>query len=264
MEATYVVIHAVSPTLIGDVVRQYTNRLPLMIPDVLSCYIGRSIYANLGPDPVLHARKLRVGTAGLAVLRDLLIRVVDLHYCRADCPTPADFCLGVMFAVAFHIQTQHRKAFYDQVRLVYPSITDNAIKAGAGVSQLDVLPSAAFVRNSPTTPSEVREFTHWLVAVASTRSCEVVEREYFQKYGTTEDPGCPYGIIMKDRTESAATRRPRQSAVTAEPPSASNRLGCAHCKKTGQLLTKSSIPRIGLSLINGSLKVRTPLETLLV
>lgn len=112
------------------------------------------------------------------------------------------------------------------------SISD-AIKAGTVGTQLDVLPSAAFVRPVPSTPTEVREFTHWLVAVASTKSCEVVEKEYFQKYGTTEDSSCPCGTILKDRSANDSSRRARQSAAVTEQSSSGSKPVCQHCHKPG-------------------------------
>lgn len=266
--ANYILLSKAGPRFIRPLLSVLKFQLTKIPTKKLARRIGRIVYELRGsPDPVAIAAKLKRGQMGCTTYRDLLERVVELHYCRSSV-IPSDVWVMNLFAGIYCKMPEYeRSTFKIDVFLRYPSLRLKLHRLGESGTLLGSLKSSEDkMTGFPVTEQEIAEYSEFLVDVASIASFISVEKEMVQFSGYPDDP--KYGInkwarqqkskdndkkstALKtsvatfDKAKAGVPKKPHpmeQQTQPATEPTENNKEStpsrfkqCTHCKKKGHL-----------------------------
>ena len=199
--ANYILIHTLPQVPMQSLFHIFGTYLKQMRHYLLVRHAAAVIYAAQRKSTVDIAMKLRVGRSGCHDVATLFQRVINLHYARADRPTPGEFCVTLTMGIAFHMPLEARREFYSFTKMLYPSLASKIAKS-YNSSMMSLVQSYPWTcRPIPKTAEDVEQYCEYLLTWTESASLCLAERQY--SHLCQNENSYDYGLIVKKPSHSS-------------------------------------------------------------
>lgn len=188
-EANYALTALIPAALIQGVFNALGTRVKSYDPRYTARHYGIAIYKAQGNCPVRYATTLRIGRDNITTLKELIERVVELHFCRIDAVITQNFLLDVWAGVALHIDKAATTLLHERMQQRYPEVVECAAdtlgKGNRGEYQRMVVPGGALPM--PSNADEVEEYCNFLKEAALVISSQSFLEHQWEMQGVRSD-----------------------------------------------------------------------------